>query len=192
MKNKVLELFGIALICLSVNFGITHKMVTKLEDKFEKELVRSAKLEGQLEMLTLKGTYGVTQEGNETVITYGTYRGYPLQLVFEAGGRASLRIQSPADEPSMGGGDLYAMEFLKKEVERLVLLPNTQELGQSHVQFNFAEGFPIWGPHYELGFGSQGTCMFFAENATFEKNIVTVRGKNTKEGYWPYDPVTFK
>ncbi len=128
---------------------------------------------------------GVSKAGDQVVITYGDYQGYPLQLTVD-NHRVILKIVSPSDDYAMGPGALAPTDFLKKEVERLVSQTNGVVLGDSGATFKFTGGVPGWGPYQSLGQNIQENCLQFADTATFSNGCLEVEGRTQKDTYWPY------
>lgn len=191
---KTLKNFGILALVMLVAILMTMTFAYKQSTigayaELEREHDRRVDLERQLNIVSHKGNVvqGIKQIGGETVITYGEYQGYPLQLVIGTDKRVTLQVVSPVDDYSMGIGDDHVVDFLRKEVERLakIIVPN--QLGTSGVKFVFADGVPVWGPYHQMSQGNQASCLLFAEKTTFNDGTVTAHGSDKKDPYWPYE-----
>ncbi|MFA6315063.1 MAG: hypothetical protein WC648_01690 [Candidatus Paceibacterota bacterium] len=134
--------------------------------------------------------HGIAHDGDDTIITYGNFRGRPLQMVFvENFNRVLIRIDITTTnfEWYKTATDDETLAFLKQEVERLVSTNGPTRLGDSGVLFVFKGKFPVWGPYStHLGMQKEYRCLYFGDNATLRDCTLEAWGTDSTIGYYPY------
>jgi len=133
------------------------------------------------------------------VVTYTTFDERPVELVYEPyqkTGRVTLRIKCRNYGDAVGNDGLLL--FLKQAVIGLTgsefpkLMParpsigKTTKLGETGYYFVYDGGYPIWGPHGQIGPDGDFECLFFAENATFDGKTIKASGRPDIIGYNGY------
>ena len=135
------------------------------------------------------------------VVTYTTFDNRPVELVYEpykntGRARVTLRIKGRDYADVAGNDDLLL--FLKQAVVVLTgsefpkLMPSrpsvgkTTKLGETGYYFAYDGGYPIWGPHGSIGPDGDYSCLFFAENATFDGKTIKASGRSDIIGYNGY------
>jgi hypothetical protein len=145
--------------------------------------------------------FGPTKIGisGKIVVTYTAFDERPVELVYEPyqkTGRVTLRIKCRDYGDAVGNDAL--LSFLKQAVIGLTgsefpkLMPakpsvgKTTKLGETGYYFVYDGGYPIWGPHGQIGPDGDFEGLFFAENATFDGKNIRASGRPDIIGYNGY------
>jgi len=145
--------------------------------------------------------FGPTKIGisGKIVVTYTTFDERPVELVYEPyqnTGRVTLRIRGRDYGDTIGNDTLLL--FLKQAVIGLTgsefphqapakpSIGKTTKLGETGYYFVYDGGYPIWGPHGQIGPDGDFKCLFFAENATFDGKNIRASGRPDIIGYNGY------
>jgi hypothetical protein len=133
------------------------------------------------------------------VVTYTTFDNRPVELVYEPYqnvGRVTLRIKGRDYRDTIGNNNLLV--FMEQAVIVLTgsefpkLMPakpgvgKTTKLGETGYYFMYEGGYPIWAPHSTFGPDGNYSCLFFAENATFNGETIKASGRPDIIGYNGY------
>ena len=126
---------------------------------------------------------------DETVITYQTFKGHPVQFVIDGQSRyVILRVMFHGMFASEGAPSLDeeagALDFLKSEVVRFAYAGKPVPLGTTGFSFLFVGGHPpIWGPYSAYWREGSYKGLAFAINPKVTRRAITASGEKWEGRY---------